>query len=193
MHRALVRVLIACTAVLLARPAVAQQSPGVELGIDGAITHRMDEPRLTVVQIPVASVRAGFFLSPAISFEPALGLVHASEEGSYTTTDLTLGLLYHFRSNRSAPQPYVRPFVEVAHTSNTIVTVSLADGSSSSRSDTFSTTATTLGAGLGIKLPIDRHFAARFEGNFGRTLEHQSIPAANELGFLFGFSFFTGH
>jgi hypothetical protein len=169
----------ALSILTLSASASAQRSgtgvnPSPELGIDAGITSTLDDPKVTVVAIPFQYLRAGFFLSPAISLEPSLSLMSISVPGgSGTSYALGLGMLYHFSTSRAASQMYVRPFIALDGTSG--------GGQSSS--------GFTLGGGFGVKLPINPRFATRFEGNIGHRSE--SGLSQNSIGLLAGLSVYT--
>lgn len=181
MRLAMRQTVLALVAVLaMSSSARAQKESPIELGLDAAFSYGMDSPHVTTVSIPIQRLRVGFFVSPTVSIEPAFGLSHSSESGdSFTQFDVGAGALFHFNSSRSEMQPYVRPFVDVVHT-----TVGFVGGSGGF-------TATSLGAGVGTKIPIANRFAWRLEAALARTLEHDNVKAANQLSAFVGFSFFT--
>ena len=163
---------------LLATPGSAQQSASlpVEFGVDAAVTFFTD-PSFTVVSLPLREVRLGFFATPSVELEPRLGLDATSGGGAHTTdVEFGFGLLYHFTPSRAETQPYVRPFVQVA---------------SRSASGARSSTATTLGVGLGAKLPINPRFAIRPEINYGHTFENDLVGSGNTIQLLLGVSAFS--
>ena len=156
------------------RGSMASANPSPEIGVDAGVQFTLDDPNTTILQIPIPSVRMGFYVSPAISIEPAVGVSHTSSEGiSLTTYDIGVGLLYHFSPSRAAKQLYVRPFLGL----NGIST----EGNSDS--------AINFGAGFGVKVPVGSRFASRFEAN----LTHYSNDGAsqNAIGLLAGLSVYT--
>jgi Outer membrane protein beta-barrel domain len=168
------------TLLALSSPAVAQKATPVELGVDGALAFDLDSPRSTSLVIPVQRLRAGFFVTPTISLEPALSLNHFSFDGnSSTDLDFVAGVLFHLNPSRASAQPYIRPFMEILHRS--------FDGDTDS--DSFNTAA--LGGGIGIKIPIADRFAWRLEGAYSHIFERDRVPSQNVLSAYFGFSFFT--
>lgn len=150
-------------------------NPSPELGIDAGLVSSLDDPKVTVVQVPFQMLRAGFFISPAISIEPSLSLTSISVSGGGSGTDYALGvgMLYHFSTSRAASQMYVRPFIALDGASG---------GGQSSSGFTF-------GGGFGVKLPINPRFATRFEGNIGHRTE--SGVSQNSIGILAGLSVYT--
>ena len=163
---------------------MAAATPGVELGMDAALSFGMGAPagssNVTLFQAPVPSIRAGFYLSPELSIEPSLGLQYASANGG-SSTDYMLGLgaLYHFSTNRAENQFYVRPFVNFQSSS-------LSGGGTST-----SATGTQFGAGVGIKMPMADRFATRFEANIAHNSNHNFDNSDNRIGILAGISYYT--
>lgn len=162
-----------------ATTATAQQ--GVhEIGADVFLTPM----HVTGGDFSVGRARMGFFMSPAVSLEPAFafGYSNIDNDASYTSLNLDLGLLYHFNPNRSANQVYVRPFVGL----NTL-SVNPDDPAIDSNSDSqFG-----FGAGLGMKWPIiPNRFSARGEFQLSHYLETDR-PARTNIGFTVGFSVFN--
>ena len=160
-------------------PSVAGAQTPAEIGVDGALSTTLDSPRLTTLSIPLQRLRIGFFTSPRVSIEPYGGLNYGSVEGiSFTDFNFGAGLLYHFGAARSAPQPYVRPFLEFEHSA------------SSSDRETRGTTAFALGGGLGVKIPIANRFAWRLEAALAHTFEADDVRASTSLSGIFGLSVF---
>lgn len=153
----------------------------VELGVDAQIGFGLDDQG-TVISFPLQKVRAGFVVANAMTFEPALGFVRASDDnGSGSSMLLDLSLLYHFSPNRAAKQFYLRPvvgFQRVAF-SNDVVGVDEAD------------TYTSIGLAGGLKIPLMSRVATRLEAEFRNQLEHDGQPSQSALNLNFGLSFFT--
>jgi hypothetical protein len=147
------------------------ENPSAELGVDAGLTFGLDSPSSTVLQIPLRSIRAGFYLSPIVSLEPYLGLTSFSGGLSGSQYDLGLGLLYHFSPSRAARQFYLRPFVGVSGASGDLGTGSDA----------------TFGVGFGGKFPLTDRLATRLEGNFART-GNGNGGSSNQIGLLAGLS-----
>ena len=172
-------VLIATAILAVALPSAAQAQNPVELGVDGVVAYTLTSPHVSTVAIPVQRLRVGFFISPRVSIEPFGALTHFSENGN-SNTNVTLGVggLYQFGGGRGAPQPYVRPFAELAHRS--FADKSLSGGASEA----------ALGAGVGLMIPASTQFAWRFEGTLTQVLEHDSLNGGTMLSGFFGLSFF---
>ena len=164
----------ALTILTLSASASAQRStsanPSPEIGMDAGIGFRLTDPSFTTVAIPVPAIRMGFFVSPALSIEPTLGLTSVSGGGiSGTDYAIGVGALYHFSPSRAANQFYVRPFVNINGSSG-----DLGSGSS-----------VAFGVGGGLKIPLRDRIASRFEANF------QHSDGADAIGLLAGLSFYT--
>jgi hypothetical protein len=185
-------ILIAVATLFAAHPLHAQRSGGAEIGVDGEIRRELtNDPQVTIAEFPISRIRAGFFVSPIISLEPAVHLTYLSSNGETDTgADLLVGVLFHFQPDRRRPQPYVRPFVELTHSSFTVVS-DIPGGVTQRQSESFSETA--LGAGLGIKLPLTAALSTRIEGAYGHTLKRDGIEGRNAVSLLIGLSYFTGH
>ena len=154
---------------------MASGNPSPELGVDAGLQFTLDSPKTTSFQIPIQGIRAGFYVSPAVSIEPSLRLNYTSFEGggSFTTYGLGLGLLYHFSTSRMANQMYVRPFIGL-------------DGISGSGN---SDSAFSFGGGFGVKVPVGSRFATRWEANFSHASNNGA--SQNAIGLLGGLSVYT--
>ena len=166
--------LAALSILALSASASAQRSttlnPSPEIGIDAGLAFDLSDGGGTTIQIPAQHIRMGFFVSPALSIEPNLGLTYVSTDlGSATVYNLGVGALYHFSNSRAASQFYVRPFVNIVGVSG--------DGPSDSQA--------VFGVGGGMKLPLRDRIAARFEANFAHADD------ADSIGLLAGLSFYT--
>jgi hypothetical protein len=156
----LLTALAAASFVVYASPAHAQRGryrdvgTPPEFGIDAAATFTLD-PSSTVISFPAALLRAGFFASPTLEFEPNFGLLTASGGGNrFTQVRFGLGLLYHFAPSRFEAQPYLRPFAALQSISST--------GESTS-------TSPAAGIGFGVKFPMGSRFAFRPELNYAHV------------------------
>jgi len=158
--------------------ATATPARPVELGLDAGVSFTLDDPKASMIQIPVQSVRAGFFFTDNVSVEPALSLnsVHVNGGGTVTSYTAEVGLLWHFARLAQTHRVYLRPFAGVTGTSIS------GEGSN---------TQTALGAGLGIKCPIANRLATRVEANYAHYLKSGDTDAVNLIGLRFGLSFFT--
>lgn len=170
----------AAALVLIAPSAKAQRSSGrgstpIELGIDGGVIFGLDNPKVSVVSLPLQDFRVGFLVSPRWELEPRFNLtsVHG---GGFSATDYSfeLGALYQPGGDRVGKGLYARPFLGLAGTS--------VSGGGSDHNG-FG------GFGLGVKLPFnDRRLATRLEAAYSHTFGN---GGANAIGLLFGLSFFT--
>jgi hypothetical protein len=172
-------VLSAVVLVAVAPSAHAQRSgrgsPPIELGIDGGVSFGLDNPKVTVVALPVQSFRVGFLMTDRIAIEPRLSLnsIHAGG-GSFTTYAFEVGLVYSPSGDRVGNGLYGRPFIGVSG----VNTSGPGDDSNG-----------YLGLGVGLKIPFaDRRLATRMEANYAHGF---STPSTNAIGLLIGLSFFT--
>jgi hypothetical protein len=155
-----------------ARSAPAGQRALWELGFDSELAFGLDAPRVTLLRIPVASFRAGYWASDVLSIEPFFSLtsINGQGGGSFSTYQLGVGGLYHFSPNRLKRQFYVRPFLDFIG----------ASGGGASTSDVG------FGVGGGVKWPkLGGRIALRGEANV-HTINSQSA-----IDLLFGLSLFT--
>jgi hypothetical protein len=145
----------------------------IELGIDGGITFGLDDPNVTVIQLPVQAFRVGYFLNDKWEIEPKVAIVSQSGGGggSFTAYTLEAGLLYQPNGDRVGKGLYFRPFVGVSG-----FTVSGPGDDNAGEA----------GIGVGLKLPFnDRRLATRLEANYTHA------DGSNLIGLLFGLSWFT--
>jgi hypothetical protein len=151
----------------------AQGRDGVELGIDLELTYSTDDPSLTVITLPSGSFRAGFPVNPNISIEPRISFQYAHANGSSVTLlDVQLGVLWHVNTDRTKSTVYIRPFFGHTHAGG-----SFGGGDASS-----------LGGGIGIKIPQGDRLAIRLEGGYQHSLED---GVSGQIFALLGISFFT--
>jgi hypothetical protein len=173
--------LTALSILALSASASAQRSgsmanPSPEIGMDAGIGFRLTSPSITTVTIPVPAIRMGFFVSPALSIEPSLGLTSISGGGfSGTGYNIGVGALYHFSPSRAANQFYVRPFLNINGSSG-----DLGSGSS-----------VAFGVGGGLKIPLRDRIATRFEANFAHDGGRNGGGSSDMIGLLAGLSFYT--
>jgi hypothetical protein len=147
-----------------------------EFGIDAAATFTLD-PSATVISIPAAQVRAGFFASPKVEFEPTFGFVSANASGSrFSELQFGLGLLYHFARSRFETQPYLRPFAALQFVS--------VSGESSS-------TSPAAGIGFGAKFPFGTRFAFRPELNYAHVWTDGDADDLDQIQLLAGISVYA--
>jgi hypothetical protein len=125
----------------------AQERP-VELGIDGALAISFDRGASTSFQLPTQSFRVGFFLSDAVSLEPVVSVNYLkfAEASADYALRLELGGLYHFKIDRTGPQPYFRPAAGLR------LIAARGDAVAQFRA----------GGGVGVKLPVASHLQHTF-------------------------------
>jgi hypothetical protein len=150
-------------------------STPIELGIDGAILFGLDNPRATVLALPLQDFRIGFLVSDKFEIEPRFNLTSVHGGGvSATDYSFELGVLYQPAGDRAGKGLYGRPFIGISGSSGT--------GLPSDNSG-------VVGLGLGLKVPFsDRRLATRLEAEYAHGF---SNGGANVIGVLFGLSFFT--
>jgi len=174
--------LVSSSAVAQRRAASASSNAELpwEFGVDGGLSFNRQSGggtsvTTTVIQLPIPMIRAGVFLTPQVSLEPALGLSRISSSGaSATTINLIVGVLYHFEPSRALNQPYVRPFIDYTHFGGT--------GGGGSQ--------TGFGVGLGIKHPLKEHNRMGVRGEVN-IAHYDTNPGTLTIGFLGGVSIFT--
>ena len=149
-----------------------------ELGADAGLGFDLAVPtggaKTTQLQLPLQSLRAGFFINPNWSLEPSLGYRYVKVEGLDAVSLYTIGFagLYHFQTDRMQRQMYLRPFLGILGVS------------SGGQSDSD----TELGVGVGLKWPkLNGRMAWRGEVNLARQMDAE-VTAINVL---FGVSFFN--
>ncbi len=181
MNRVLAALIAACL-VANAIPAHAQRGryrdPGTppEFGIDAAATFTLD-PSATAISIPAAQVRAGFFASHTVEFEPSVGFVSANGSGNrFTELQFGLGVLYHFARSRLETQPYLRPFTALQFVSTT------GDDNS---------TSPVAGIGFGAKFPFGSRFAFRPELNYAHVWSDGDADDLDQIQLLAGISVYA--
>jgi hypothetical protein len=150
-----------------------------EFGADAGISlNHQSGSSSTVLQFPVPVIRAGAYVTPALSIEPALGFSRISGGGSaVTTVNLIIGALYHFETAPTMSQPYVRPFIDYTHQS-------LSGPGAGSASTT----------GLGVGLGISKRFKSnpRLGGRAEVNVAHyDTSPGTLTVGVLGGISIFS--
>lgn len=158
--------------------AEAQRSRGsrpIEFGIDGGVFFGLDNPKITVVALPVQDFRVGILMTEKVALEPRVHINSISAGGgSLTTYAFEMGLVYSPSGDRVGNGLYGRPFLGVSG-----VNVSGPGDDNSGY----------MGLGVGLKIPFaDRRLATRMETNYTRGF---STPSTNQIGLLIGLSFFT--
>src|SRR5258705_1028968 len=108
---------VAASVASAQRPAQRRPQPSQgslwELGTDAGLNFGLSNPSVTTLSVLSQSFRAGYYLTNEWSIEPFLGLNYVKFEGVDGTTLYNFGAggLYHFSTNRTARQFYLRPFV----------------------------------------------------------------------------------
>jgi len=150
-------------------------SSAIELGIDGGVIFGLDDPKVSIVSLPIQDFRIGFLVAPQWEMEPRFSLTSIHGGGiSASDYSLELGVLYQPAGDRVGKGLYGRPFLGVSGTS-------VSGGGSDSNG--------YAGFGLGVKLPFnDRRLATRMEAAYSHTF---GDGGANAIGVLIGLSFFT--
>ena len=156
-----------------AAPLAAQGREGIELGIDLELTYATEDPNVTSLTLPSGDVRAGFPLNPNVSIEPRLSFQYAHADGnSVSLLEIQLGVLWHVSTDPTRSSVYIRPFFGHTHVGG-----SFGGGDASS-----------LGAGIGVKLPQGDRMAVRLEGGYQHSLDDEM---SSQIFAALGISFFT--
>ena len=168
--------------------AIVNNPAKVEFGADVGANFGLGKYSYTNFFIPGERFRVGFFGlidNPRIEVEPGIGFNYSKQKdaASLAAYNLELGVLYHFRAPTyvsgatGATIAYVRPFINYTGTH----TGSVDNVPSTSAHQT------TLGGGLGLKLPVRPNIALRGEANLG----YDFTSKAARVGLLAGGSFFA--
>ena len=179
---------VSLLAVLLAsavQPTTAlSQERKIELGADAQFIHRnqsfesggfKETDSRSEIHLPTG-LRAGFFLSPRASIEVSLGLdwVDPSNGPSFSLITLGVGPMIHFTPDVTRAQGYVRPFLGVNY----------VNGPGDDDSQLF------FGGALGLKVPMTRHAAMRYEILLQHAEQNSPFPRETRFGIAAGFSVF---
>jgi len=174
--------------VLLAPIRTASAQQGVtELGVDMAFAYETESETFGIflpaggtlenLVGPQGSVRAGFFLSDAVSLEPATSLSFLSGGGdTFTSWALALKLMLHLQTDPSKARPYLAAGG----------TLNLVDGGGDSASQ--------LGVvvDVGVKLPIAERIGARLAASYTHGFDNNDFASRNVLAAIFGISMYLG-
>jgi hypothetical protein len=150
---------------LIVSPLSSQDHP-IEFGVDGGVSFfswEDEDDGLTMISLPhssywaVGTFRLGFFLTPRVSLEPAVGLTRFSaDDFSQTQLKFFPSVLLHFQDLGRVALPYVRGGAGLTYY-----------GSEGSDGETqFG-----LGGGLGVKVPFGQVAFFRLEAGFEKWLE----------------------
>jgi hypothetical protein len=176
---------VALVAVAAGFPAVARSQATLpyELGVDGTVIRRFEtfEGRgikstsdFTSVSLPVNAIRVGLFVTRQIELEPSLSYMRVSTGGdSFSQIDLSIAAPLYFTPDRTKSQFFVRPVVG-------LLKVTGNDGAQ-----------VNVGAGLGVKIPIDRRIATRLEAEYRHGNQAGAESSYNQIGLILGFSVYT--
>ena len=164
----------------------------MEFGLDGGLAFGLSDPKITSFGLPVQSLRAGFYMSDALSIEPIVSMNYrklsaTGGSASENNLDVGVGAVYHLNANRAARQLYVRPFVDLLHVGQKFTDTNGGVTTTQSASDN----AFGVGAGFGVKIPMMSRMVWRLETQLAHRLESGAIASQTSLGFSAGLSFFT--
>jgi hypothetical protein len=179
-------VTLASEALAQARPATrtaAQQRQAAaadegfwELGTDMSVSLGIDDPKTFSIDIPTGLVRAGYYVSPVLSLEPALVFSSTAIENQTAQSFwmLQLGGLYHLSTNRRQQQIFIHP------------SIGFTGGSGGGTSFTI------LNAFVGLKRPIvGGRLALRGEAGLSHRLKEGPIDGATSIVATLGWSVYT--
>jgi opacity protein-like surface antigen len=158
-----------------------------ELGVDMAFSYETESELFGImlpgggsaesIVGPQGAVRIGFFLSDAVSLEPATSFnLLSGDSETLTVWAFALKLQYHFNADPGRARPYLG-------IGPTFTLVDLGGESSSQ----FGLTGE-----LGVKLPINEHVGARLAASYTRGFENDDFGSRNILAAVFGISVFLG-
>jgi outer membrane protein with beta-barrel domain len=176
-----VRFCAAFTGLLLASAASAQaqrQAPyPYEIGVDGTIARRSYDrgPDVTTVSLPVNTLRVGLFVTNQIELEPSLSFqrITVGDGDDRSQIDFSVAAPIYFTPERTKPQFFLRPVVGLFHVSDP------------------GGTQLNVGAGLGVKLPIDSRISTRLEAEYRHGNGSDDFAAYNQFGLIVGLSVYT--
>ncbi len=180
-------------ASLFSPPACASGRAGsVELGLDGRAAlliwdeniyfpygyqgYSVDRDNTFVIDLPVSSVRAGFYATDVLELEPNIDFSFSSQ-GGHSSHSVQFGLdgLYNFTGAGSDPAPFV----------------SLGGGLHSMGGASVARTQWHVNGGLGFRVPVGDRSALRFQIIAARNFENRYYLGYWDVGLGFGYSFFT--
>lgn len=152
----------------------ARAQDNIELGVDWAFGVNADGDTQWFVDIPASQFRAGFWFSDRISIEPRLGYALRSNGGTDHLLDAGLNGLVFLGKSAERVRGY-----GVIGAAWIWSNFEGADANSD-----FS-----VGAGVGLWLPMTSHLATRVEGRYDRIFRGGSVDAGNVVTLLVGLSF----
>lgn len=132
----------------------------VELGIDASVVRNGSDPSLSV-DLPVALIRVGVFLSDRLALEPSIAAHYERVDGaSMRSLAADISALVFFRARNARARVFLRPTLGIR---TLRLTSSVSDEGFG-----FSDGATEIvaGVGLGVRVGIRRGFSIRPELSF---------------------------
>jgi opacity protein-like surface antigen len=179
----LVRITAITLAVALGLAVRAEAQRPIELGVDGTIARvTSDGGDFTTIAVPLGRVRAGFYLSDAVSLEPSLGFSWVdTDDASATSLTLGAGLLYHFKADPAVVRPFIEGNVQMAYEKVSVDDLDIDE----------SDTQFAIGGGVGVKIPMVSRMDLRLEAFVQHAFESDAALSSMTFGALFGFSFYT--
>jgi hypothetical protein len=133
------------------------QKGSLEIGADvlGYGRFKVAGNQSSILELPAASVRVGYFLTDRVSVEPNVTYSRFTpEEGARSSSYFaSVGIAYHLQADRSKPQLFVQPYLGIS-------------GSEGGSDDAFA----LIGATVGFKLPLAERVVLRTSANYDRGL-----------------------
>ena len=154
-----------------------------EFGVDAAYerltvsNESLESPTLSLLALPMQSVRVGFLLGGGVSVEPRLGITRISGEGESETTQVRASLAGLF-------------FLGGEESSFFLSLVSGLDYANISLGgDGESAVQLRVGGGGGVRMPLRDRLNFRSSVEYHRSFESRDALAVNHLIVAAGFSF----
>lgn len=157
--------------------AAAQAGGFWELGADAGVSLFIDDPMTVAINIPVNSIRGGYYASNTLSIEPLarINTTFGKDQIGRTSYMIGVGVLYHLTPDRTKRQTYLRPMLAIS-------------GGGGPNSLSF----THLGFGAGMKRPMfTNRLASRAEVGLLHRLKNGPVDAETSINALLGFSIYT--
>jgi hypothetical protein len=146
-----------------------------ELGTDLGLAIGINDPKSLAINIPLGSLRAGYYVTPIFSLEPQLSFNSFARESqtAFSSWMLNLTGLWHFSQNRRENQLFLHPGVAVT-------------GGSGTFNPTF------ISAAFGMKNPImNDRLVMRAEAGLSHRLKEGTVDGATFLIANIGWSVYT--
>lgn len=167
------------THVLTAQPTTLPHR--LELGVDAAIVHRMQDDHATTVEVPIQQIRLGYFVRSTILAEGAFHLSYANIRGSSASrADASGGVLLHVGEDTKRVRPFLHPFG--------ILSVASVNEDLGTGSVRRTNTRTGVGVGLGLRVPFGERLATRFELQLEQFQPSSGLSSEDLLVFAVGLS-----